>query len=162
MKKCLAKIKSEKSAKTPVAHQVVLLYAVRPVGCAAANKVRPSASWTSWFSSWGARWPFIIHPVCPTHSQSQHSELEVMSLLSSPSATRALRPGKGCVASQDVCRIKEDGEKQEDKTHADPPDIHGINGKGTGPGVRGQDHFYRHKHFSKRALQETEADTVKT
>lgn len=38
------------------------------------------------------------------------------------------------MASQDVCRIKDDGEKQEDNTHANPPDIHGINGKGTGQG----------------------------
>lgn len=70
-------------------------------------------------------------------------------------------PGKCCVASQDVSRIKDDGQKQEDETHTLTRLISMGSMERDKPGVKGQDHFYCNKHFSMRALQGTGTEKQK-
>lgn len=52
------------------------------------------------------------------------------------------------MALQDVRRIKDDGEKQEDETHTLTRLISMRSMEMDQPGVKGQDHFYCNKHFS--------------
>lgn len=59
------------------------------------------------------------------------------------------------MASQDVSRIKDDGQKQEDETRTLTRLISLGSMERDKPGVKGQDNFYCNKHFSTRALQGT-------
>lgn len=56
------------------------------------------------------------------------------------------------MALQDVRRIKDDGEKQEDETHTLTRLISMRSMEMDRPGVKGQDHFYCNKHFSMGAF----------